>query len=105
MKEFAFRKKAFKHPKWESENYRARFLSKLITITKQWAVASVGSSINQSTFDFQNNFLNWTAGTTLTLFVRAIVQCTQETLSAMITNLIVQSLTFSTGEIKALVYL
>jgi hypothetical protein len=56
MKEFISRKKAFKHPKWESENYRTIFLSKLIAITKQWAVASVGSSIKQRTFDFQNEF-------------------------------------------------
>jgi hypothetical protein len=56
MKEFVARKKAFRASKWESEDYRAQFIAKLVQITKDYTIASVGSLTKQSVFDFQNQF-------------------------------------------------
>jgi hypothetical protein len=54
MKEFTACKKAFSHPKWKSEGYRASFISDLAQIIRGWTVASVGSAMRQDLFDRYN---------------------------------------------------
>jgi hypothetical protein len=54
MKEFTSKRKAFSAPKWESEAYRSQFISKLITITNNWAIAAISSTCSQSAFDQVN---------------------------------------------------
>lgn len=51
MKEFRAKQGLFKHPKWESESYRAAFLSDLAQIIRGWTAASVCSSMQQRLFD------------------------------------------------------
>ncbi len=56
MKELLSGKKPYDAKKWKSTSYRVAFISKLIQITKDYAIASVGSLTKQSIFDFQNQF-------------------------------------------------
>jgi hypothetical protein len=56
MKEFIARKKAYSATKWESEDYRREFLSRLVDITKAWTIASFASVIKNSTYTMANNF-------------------------------------------------
>jgi hypothetical protein len=54
MKEFNAKQDAFKAPKWKSNAYRAMFMSKLIAITNQWAIAGISSTCEQKVFDAVN---------------------------------------------------
>lgn len=56
MRNFVACREPFDHPKWKSEAHRAQFLSRLIEVTSEWAVASIAVLINQSTYDFANRF-------------------------------------------------
>jgi hypothetical protein len=54
MKEFIACNKAFKHPKWKSENYRKAFMGDMIDVIKSWTIASIASVIKQSVYDRAN---------------------------------------------------
>jgi len=56
MRDFITYEPPFSGQRWKSESYRVRFLSTLIDITREWAVATVGSAIKQSVFNFHNGF-------------------------------------------------
>ena len=56
MKELLSGKKPYDAPKWKSTNYRAAFISKLVQITREHVMASIGSLTKQTVFDFQNQF-------------------------------------------------
>jgi hypothetical protein len=54
MREFVSCQGAFKHQKWKSESYRARFMSDLVQIIKGWTVANVACRMEQKLFDDYN---------------------------------------------------
>ncbi|HET9406042.1 MAG TPA: hypothetical protein VFO39_02280 [Candidatus Sulfotelmatobacter sp.] len=56
MSEFIGRRNntPFAHPKWQSESYRAQFLSDLAQIIRSWTVASVCCGIKRDLFDQYN---------------------------------------------------
>jgi hypothetical protein len=58
FKDFNSCKRAYSAPKWRSNAYRARFLSKLIGATNAWAIASIGGAIRQSVFDLGNSYFH-----------------------------------------------
>ena len=54
MSEFIGRRKEYSHPKWQSELYRAQFLSDLAQIIVGWTNASFASRIKKDLFDKYN---------------------------------------------------
>jgi hypothetical protein len=56
MKELLSGKKPFDAPKWKSTTYRATFISRLVQITHDHVIASIGSLTKQTVFDSQNQF-------------------------------------------------
>ena len=56
MSEFLGCREAFKHHKWRSNSYRARFVSQLIDVTKEWTEASFGALLKHPRFNFHNVF-------------------------------------------------
>src|ERR1039458_4545730 len=56
MKKFIANRGAFSAPEWKSEQYRKRFISRLVEITKGHIIATVGALTWQSVFDQQNQF-------------------------------------------------
>jgi hypothetical protein len=54
MSEFIGRRKEYSHPKWQSETYRAHFISDLAQIIRGWTVASVACRMKQELFDKYN---------------------------------------------------
>jgi hypothetical protein len=55
MSEFIGRRKEYSHPKWQSESYRAQFISDLALISRSWTVASVGCRMKKDLFDRYNS--------------------------------------------------
>jgi hypothetical protein len=54
MKEFNAKRKAFRHPKWESNDYRGRFMADLCQIIRGWTHVSIASGIKQDLFERYN---------------------------------------------------
>jgi hypothetical protein len=54
MSEFIGRRKEYSHPKWQSETYRAQFISDLALIIRSWTVASVACRMKKELFDTYN---------------------------------------------------
>ena len=56
MRNFVACRVPFDHPKWTSEKYRTEFLSRLIGITCEWAIASFAVLLDQSVYENANKF-------------------------------------------------
>jgi|SRR5271157_5631645 len=54
MSEFISRRKEYSHPKWQSESYRAQFISDLALIIRSWTVASIACRMKKDPFDRYN---------------------------------------------------
>jgi hypothetical protein len=54
MSEFIGRRKEYAHPKWQTESYRAQFISDLAQIIRGWTVASVACRMKKELFDRYN---------------------------------------------------
>jgi hypothetical protein len=54
MSEFIGRRKEYAHPKWQTESYRAQFLSDLALIIRSWTVASIACRMKKDLFEKYN---------------------------------------------------
>jgi hypothetical protein len=54
MSEFIGRRKEYAHPKWQTESYRAQFISDLASIIRSWTVASVACRMKKDLFEKYN---------------------------------------------------
>ena len=55
MSEFIGRRQEYSHPKWQTESYRARFISDLARIIRGWTVASVACRMKKDLFERYNS--------------------------------------------------
>lgn len=54
MSKFIGRRKEYAHPKWQTESYRAQFISDLASIIRSWTVASVACRMKKDLFEKYN---------------------------------------------------
>jgi hypothetical protein len=54
MSEFIGRRQEYSHPKWQSESYRAHFVSDLASIIRSWTVASIACRMKKDLFEKYN---------------------------------------------------